>query len=423
MSSKADTKNMNQEKKCEFKPKLRFPEFWDAGEWTNRKFSEFITERNQPSDKKCVLFSLTIEDGITPKTERYERAFLVGDTENAYKKVLQNDFAYNPMNLRFGAIGRYAGENAVALSKYYNVFYCDKTVDSRFYEFYLKSYNMIVFYNKMAIGSLIEKTRVHFSSFLKFKIPFPTLREQQKIADCLSSISDRITLEAQKLDTLKVHKKGLMQQLFPAEGETLPKLRFPEFQDAGDWEEQKLGSLVEIFSGDAPSSYKLSSAYGCPYVKVEDMNNCSKYQSISREYADKSTKNLPTGSVIFPKRGAAIMGNKVRIAAVPFYIDSNMMALFPQKKSFLLPEFLYYLVLTQQLSKIADTSSIPQINNKHIIAYTVKIPSPPEQQKIADCLSSLDELITAQAQAIDTLKNHKKGLMQQLFPSVEEVKA
>jgi len=250
----------------------------------------------------------------------------------------------------------------------------------------------------------------------------PSISEQKKIADCLSSIGDRITLEAQKLDTLKAHKKGLMQQLFPAEGETLPKLRFPEFLDSGDWEEQKLGSLVEIFSGDAPSSYKLSSAYGCPYVKVEDMNNCSKYQSISREYADKSTKNLPTGSVIFPKRGAAIMGNKVRIAAVPFYIDSNMMALFPQKKGFLLPEFLYYLVLTQQLSKIADTSSIPQINNKHIIAYTVKIPSPPEQQKIADCLSSLDELIAAQAQAIDTLKTHKKGLMQQLFPSVEEVK-
>lgn len=213
----------------------------------------------------------------------------------------------------------------------------------------------------------------------------------------------------------------------PAKGEyaeggrgLVPRLRFPEFRDAREWEEKKLGSLVEIFSGDAPSSHELSSAHGCPYVKVEDMNNCSKYQSTSREYAEKSTKNLPMGSVIFPKRGAAIMGNKVRIAAVPFYIDSNMMALFPHKTSFLSSEFLYYLIITQQLSKIADTSSIPQINNKHIIAYTVAIPSLPEQQKIADCLSSIDELITAEAQKLDTLKAHKKGLIQQLFPSPEE---
>jgi len=123
----------------------------------------------------------------------------------------------------------------------------------------------------------------------------------------------------------------------------VPKLRFPEFRDAGEWEEKKLGSLVEIFSGNAPSLHKLNNGRGCPYVKVEDLNNCSKYQSTSREYAEKSPKCLPEGSVIFPKRGAAIMGNKVRIAAVPFYIDSNMMALFPGKTSFLSSEFLCYL--------------------------------------------------------------------------------
>jgi len=82
---------------------------------------------------------------------------------------------------------------------------------------------------------------------------------------------------------------------------------------------------------------------------------------------------------------------------------------------------LSYLRITQQLSKIAYTSTIPQINNKHIIAYAVATPAPQEQQKITDCLSSLDELITLQAQKIDALKLHKKGLMQQLFPSVDEV--
>ena len=200
-------------------PKLRFPEFRDAGEWKMRELSEFITERNQYPKEKLPLFSLTIEDGVTPKTERYERSFLVNNQESAYKLVLPDDFAYNPMNLRFGAIGRYAGAEKVALSKYYNIFYCDKSVDSSFCEVYFKSDGMISFYDNMASGSLIEKRRVYFNDFMKFTIRFPVLPEQQKIADCLSSIDDLIALQTKKLDALKIHKKGLIQQLFPSLGE------------------------------------------------------------------------------------------------------------------------------------------------------------------------------------------------------------
>jgi type I restriction enzyme S subunit len=201
--------------KGETLPKLRFPEFRDAGEWTTRKLGEFITERNQYPTESVPLFSLTIENGVTPKTERYERSFLVNKEEDAYKLVLPDDFAFNPMNLRFGAIGRYAGSGNVAVSKYYNIFYCDKSVDSRFCEIYFKSDRMIAFYDNMAIGSLIEKRRVHFSDFMKFKIRFPRRLEQQKIADCLTSLDDLITDQTQKLAALKTHKNGLMQQLFP----------------------------------------------------------------------------------------------------------------------------------------------------------------------------------------------------------------
>ena len=199
-----------------------------------------------------------------------------------------------------------------------------------------------------------------------------------------------------------------------------PKLRFPEFQNQEGWRKAKLGDLVNILSGYAPNSHNLNSSCGFPYVKVEDMNNCSKYQEQSREYVKEDDRCLPVGAVMFPKRGAAIMANKVRIAAVPFYIDSNMMALSPNKASSLISEFLYYLVSAQKLSKIADTSSIPQINNKHIKSYRITVPSVPEQQKIADCLSSIDDRITAETQKLDTLKAHKKGLMQQLFPAEGE---
>jgi len=200
----------------ETQPRLRFPEFQNDGEWEPRELSDFITERDEYPKEKVPLFSLTIEDGVTPITERHERSFLVNDEASAYKLVMPNDFAFNPMNLRFGAIGRHSGTEKVAVSKYYNIFSCDETVDSRFCETYFRSDGMVAFYDDMAIGSLIEKRRVHFAAFLKFNIRFPRLLEQQRIASCLSSLDALIAAETQKLEALKCHKRGLMQQLFPS---------------------------------------------------------------------------------------------------------------------------------------------------------------------------------------------------------------
>lgn len=194
-------------------PRLRFAEF--NQDWKLRQLSEFITERIEYPTEKLPLFSLTIEEGVTPKTERYERAFLVNNEAEAYKVVYPNDFAYNPMNLRFGAIAKYSGDIKVLLSKYYNIFNCDNSVDSEFCGFYFKSQPMISFYDNVATGSLIEKRRVHYSDFRLFKILFPEVKEQQKIAATLSSLDALLTAQSETLDALKLHKKGLMQGLFP----------------------------------------------------------------------------------------------------------------------------------------------------------------------------------------------------------------
>ncbi len=196
-------------------PKLRFKEFENNGDWKPRVLEQFVKERNEFSDDNFPLYSLTIENGVTPKTERYERSFLVNNEENAYKVVYPNDFAFNPMNLRFGAISRHSEKFKVALSKYYNIFYCDNSVDSVFCNIYFRSRIIIKHFDNAAIGSLIEKRRVHFSNFLKFEFLFPKLPEQQKIAVCISSLDDLITAQSQKIEALKEHKKGLVQGLFP----------------------------------------------------------------------------------------------------------------------------------------------------------------------------------------------------------------
>jgi len=196
-------------------PTHRFPEFKNSSDWEFRRLGDFISERNLPASDKIPLYSLTIEDGIAPKSQRYERSFLVKNEKEAYKVVKPNDFAYNPMNLRFGAIARHSGKGEVAISKYYNIFYCDDTVVPQFCEVYFTTAEMIAHYDNVATGSLIEKRRVHFSEFLKFMVRFPGKAEQQKIADCLSSLEELIVLHSDRLKSLKAHKKALMQQLFP----------------------------------------------------------------------------------------------------------------------------------------------------------------------------------------------------------------
>lgn len=145
-------------------PKLRFKGFSD--EWEEKKLGDLIEERNdKTADRdKYPLYSLTIEDGVVPKTERYERDFLVKKDEN-FKIVYKNDFVYNPMNLRFGALALYKGDIPVSVSGYYNVFYFYNNMVSEFWNNYLKTERMFYVYNTIATGSLVEKKRVHYSQF------------------------------------------------------------------------------------------------------------------------------------------------------------------------------------------------------------------------------------------------------------------
>ncbi len=188
----------------------------DFGEWVDTLFGSFITERNQNcSDENIPLYSLTIQDGITPKTERYTRDFLVKDDSNAYKIVFPKDFAMNPMNLRFGAMALHNKEMRVKLSKYYNIFYLDESkVNPAFFNYYATSEKAIALYNAMSTGSLIEKRRNHFSDFINYEMPFPSIEEQTKIAEFLTAIDERIDHTTAQLTQTKQWKKGLLQQMF-----------------------------------------------------------------------------------------------------------------------------------------------------------------------------------------------------------------
>ena len=248
--------------------------------------------------------------------------------------------------------------------------------------------------------------------------------EQQKIAECLSSLDELMAAQARKVEALKTHKKGLMQQLFPREGETQPRLRFPEFQNAGEWEEVALGDIAEIKLGKMLDKQKHTTGHLLPYLNnlAVRWNEVNTSELPKMFFSDRELDRfgLRAGDVVVCEGGepgrAAVWDGRLpdlkfqkAIHRVRFNVP------FEPK------------ILVLHLENLAGTTAFEMLFTgggiKHLTRETfcrLKIPLIPraEQQRIATCLSSLDALITAETQKHEALKTHKKGLMQQLFPSL-----
>ena len=184
--------------------------------WEGVRFGDVFTEivRKTSDTKTYPLFSLTIEDGVTAKTERYERSYLVKKEEDNYKIVPPHAFVYNPMNLRFGALAPSHEDKEVCVLQYYNVFSLNDETTIGFWESFLVTDAMLKFYFSIATGSLVEKLRVHYSNFVNIVMPIPCLEEQRLIADFLSDFDEAIAAAKKELELWKELKKGLLQQMF-----------------------------------------------------------------------------------------------------------------------------------------------------------------------------------------------------------------
>ena len=201
-----------------FNQEIRFKD--DDGnefpEWMEKRLGDYLIYHNEKTNdkEKYELYSLTIEHGVVPKTERYEREFLITKDTESYKIVPENAFVYNPMNLRFGAIKVNHSGKKISVSGYYDVFSFNEYVSTSFLGYFLQAPLMLNYYNSIATGTLEEKKRVHYSQFKEIKKDIPCLEEQKKIADCLSALDRKIEVEKRILADLEELKKGLLQGIF-----------------------------------------------------------------------------------------------------------------------------------------------------------------------------------------------------------------
>ena len=398
-------------------PRLRFPEFREAGEWEEKRLGEVFTERVERGNAEAELLSVTMNQGVI-RAEELERRITTNSDFTNYKFVWPGDIVYNSMRMWQGASG---------VSKIYGIVSPAYTVaapnikqNTTFWAYWFKHNDSIAKFSRFSQGVTSDTWNLKFPAFSSISFLVPSEKEQQRIADFLSSLDDLITAQAQKLEALKRHKKGLMQQLFPREGETLPRLRFPEFREAGEWEVKSLIEIGNIVTGKTPSTADDSLWNGdIQFVTPTDISE-EKYQwKTQRKVVGNSKINvLPKYSIMFTC--IASIG-KISLSINPCVTNQQINTIIPNKKYE--NEFIYYSLLhiVPAIKRMQASSSFPIINKTEFSSRTILVPqSYSEQEKIADCLSSLDELIAAEAKKLDTLKSHKKGLIQQIFPVLED---
>ena len=260
---------------------------------------------------------------------------------------------------------------------------------------------------------------INSKELASMELYLPVKDEQQKIADCLSSLDDLIEATAQKVRALEKHKKGLMQRLFPAEGKNVPDLRFPEFQGMKGWEKKQIKDFGEVITGNTPSK-KEEKYWNGDFVWVTAQDFKGKYINDSilklTKFGKDKARVIPKDSVLVTCI-ASIGLNAINKVECSTNQQINAICC-NQEYNY---EYVYYLVTynTENLKQLAGQTAVPIITKKSFEEFEVyTIENYDEQQKIADCLSSLDELIETTSRKVEILKEHKKGLMQQLFPKI-----
>ena len=400
-------KNKDMEKENEIKtmvPTLRFPEFREQTGW-EVEFLSNILDYERP-DNFIVETETYGEEGIPVLTAN--KSFILGYTREStgiyvnLPVIIFDDFTTDkkyvdfPFKVKSSAI-------KILHTKHTDIL-----------RFIYELMNQITFEAK-------EHKRYYISTYQRIQVPLPKEEEQQKIADCLSSLDDLIEVTAQKVKTLKEHKKGLMQRLFPAKGKNVPDLRFLEFQEKKGWKEKQLGYIGEIITGNTPSTKNRANYGGNKlFVSPADISNNRYISDTKIKLTDKgfsAGRCIRANSVLFVCIGSTI--GKVAQNKIECITNQQINAIVPYEEY--LSDFIYSFLeyKASQISTLAGQQAVPIINKTLFSSISILVPpQKEEQQKIADSLSSLDELIEATSRKVEILKEHKKGLMQQLFPKI-----
>lgn len=393
-------------------PKLRFPEFVNDGEWEEKTLGKCLLKHpDYGVNAAAVPFSENLPtylritdisvDGYYLNNEKV--SVNIDATSDNYLE--DGDIVLARTGASVGKSYKYRKEDGALVFAGFliRVKPDEKKLNSDLLFHFLSTEK---YWNWVSVTSARSgQPGINGNEYANLPIPIPsTLNEQQKIADCLSSVDSLISAQSQKVELLKEHKKALMQQLFPQDGEEAPKLRFPEFKNTPKWEEKKLGDLLDY---EQPTNYLVSDTNYNDSFEIPVLT-AGKTFILGYTNETHGIFQNPLPVIIFDDFTTA-----TQFVNFPFKAKSSAMKILKPKDDFGNIKIIFELIQTIEYQANEHKRYwISEYQNLEI-----KLPSPKEQQKIANCLSSLDEQISQQTTKLQTLKEHKKALMQQLFPS------
>jgi type I restriction enzyme, S subunit len=410
-----------QSEQGERRPKLRFPEFENAGGWDEKKLkdiADIVMGSSPPSEAfntnsiglPFMQGNADIRNGLSaPRlyTSEITKECKVDDILLSVRAPVGSI----AKSIHHACIGRGLAAIRAILSNSQE---------------YLHQW-LIQFepnWKNISQGGTFEAINSNDVSALLVSLP-RQVDEQTRIADCLSSVDSLIAAQTQKLDALRSHKRGLMQQLFPAEGESVPRLRFPEFEGAGEWEEQKILNLLK--KSVSPVTVDAEKIYREIGTRSHGKGIFHKQPILGSALGDKRVFFVKEVALVVNIVFAWEQSVAVTSVAEKGMIASHRFPMYIPKDNKADVNFIKYFLLTSKGKELLGIASPGGAGRNKTLGQkefeNLEILSPvevAEQTRIADCLSSLDSLITVQTDKIAELKTFKRGLMQQLFPAMDE---
>ncbi|WP_044398499.1 restriction endonuclease subunit S [Lacinutrix sp. Hel_I_90] len=404
-------------------PEIRFPEFENEDKWeitTIGQMGTFYYGKSAPkwslskdAPTLCVRygelytkFGTIIKEvysrtNIDPKTLRFSKG-----GEILVPRVGEDPFAFSNCS--------YLPFANIAIGEMISVYETEQ--DSIFYAYYFNTLSSQ--FAKVVEGQNVKN--LYYVNLEPIKIGKPnSIKEQKKIASCLSSLDEVINAETEKLEFLREHKKGLLQQLFPKEGETQPKYRFPEFKNEGDWQETTLDAIADYANGKAHE---------------KEISKTGKYKVVNSKFISTEGKVVKFSDSVNleTKIGDTLMVlsdiPNGKALAKCFYVDKDDTYTVNQRICKITTTGINNVFLFYQLNRnkyflrFDDGAKQTNLRKDDVLNCPILKPTnPKEQVKIANTLVSANDLIIEQKQKIDSLQTHKKGLLQQLFPNINEV--
>jgi len=413
VSTETKTTAAREERKPALVPKLRFPEFRNAAAWEREKVDDLVDTVTPPKKLPTATYALSGKFPIIDQSQ----SDICGWTDDKESLIEEGSplviFGDHTCVLKL-IDGPFAqGADGIKILK------TRPKVGAPFLYQFLSSRPVVT-----------EEYKRHFSILKEKAVYFPDLKsgEQQKVADCLGSLDELIAAQGRKVEALKTHKKGLMQKLFPREGETQPRLRFPEYQRTEAWQRRKVSSLLA--RSVSPVRVEGEETYREIGIRSHGRGIFHKEPLLGKALGEKRVFYVEENAFVLNIVFAWEQAVAVTSVAERGMIASHRFPMYKPKEREADAEFIKYFFLTdkgKELLGIASPGGAGRnktLGQKDFEKLELLCPRKVEEQAaIALCLSAADTLIATATQALDTLKTHKQGLMQQLFPSAEALEA